>query len=85
MPGDIIGTNQEVQKECQRALLPDGEALSFREHQGVSHLHTLDDHVPPLLEFWFNQLGWGYGYFACTSSERLNKLLQEAEYTDINF
>lgn len=50
----------------------------------LPYLHILRDHLPQQMQFWFEMLGWGYGYFSCVASEHLNKSIKTLEWSSTN-
>ena len=50
----------------------------------LPYLHILRDHIHVQLQFWFEMLGWGYGYFSCVASEHLNKVVKTMEWISTN-
>ena len=48
------------------------------------YFHILRDHVWPIMKFWFNTTGWGYGVFSSSAGEHLNKRLKvyEADHSN---
>ena len=47
---------------------------------GKPYLHILRDHIPKFIEFWGENLDWGYGYFNCNAGEHLNKRIKCMEF-----
>lgn len=45
----------------------------------LPYLHIMRDHIGRQMKFWFEMLGWGYGYFSCVASEHLNKMVKTME------
>ncbi len=50
----------------------------------LPYLHVLRDHIGKQMQFWFEMLGWGYGYFSCVASEHLNKMVKTMEWSSTN-
>ena len=48
------------------------------------YLHILRDHIPSILNFWFDTFNWGYGYFSCAAGEHLNKQIKTMETSETN-
>ena len=50
----------------------------------LPYLHILRNHFPQQMQFWFEMLGWGYGYFSSVASEHLNKSIKTLEWSSTN-
>ena len=37
-----------------------------------------------MIQFWYETLKWGYGYFHCSAGEHLNKQMKQIERYDTN-